>query len=115
MPLAERAGECDLLSSEIALTEVPRAVQRAAARVGAAIEPALASAEALFESLGFVPLTRGLLIQAGSFSSPGLRSLDAIHIASALEVVGALTAFVSYDNAQLRHASAAGLAMESPA
>jgi len=45
----------------------------------------------------------------------GLRSLDAIHLASALTLGDELDAFVTYDARQADAARAAGLTVESPA
>jgi hypothetical protein len=43
-----------------------------------------------------------------------VRSLDAIHLATALKVRSALTSFVTYDKRLLAAASAAGLSVASP-
>jgi predicted nucleic acid-binding protein len=51
--------------------------------------------------------------QRSSSLSP-LRALDAIHVASALRLGGALSAFVSYDRRQLEAAAALGLPTASP-
>ena len=44
----------------------------------------------------------------------GVRTLDSIHLASALRVRAVLSAFVSYDRRQLEAAEAAGLPVASP-
>jgi predicted nucleic acid-binding protein len=43
-----------------------------------------------------------------------MRSLDAIHLATALRIVADLDAFVTYDRQLGRSAVAAGLRVESP-
>lgn len=52
---------------------------------------------------------------AAQYPDPNLRSLDAIHLATADAVFGAqLTAFVSYDNRQCEAANGIGLPVETP-
>jgi predicted nucleic acid-binding protein len=91
-----------LLSSELALTEVPRAVWRLSCGLGPEEKRGLiAGTEGLLNGLAYVPLTQELLLHAGSFQEGFLRGHDAIHIASALSVADELEAFVSYDGRQL--------------
>jgi predicted nucleic acid-binding protein len=59
-------------------------------------------------------VTRNLLDTAGRLELPGLRSLDAIHIASALLLTHQLEAFVTYDVRQADAARALGLQVRSP-
>ena len=107
-------ADADLVSSELVLTEIPRAVRRAVA-----LEPALPldlllerTAE-LIDALALCPLDRALLEGAGALAEPALRALDAIHVASAvaLDPVGA---FVTYDERQAAAARLAGLRTISP-
>ena len=51
---------------------------------------------------------------AGSADHPGLGSLDAIHLATALTVVGDLEAIVTYDHRFAESARGLGLAVHSP-
>lgn len=104
----------DLVSSELILTEVPRAVHRAVAH-----DPALPR-DLLLERVGqlvdavaLLPLDRALLVGAGAFAEPALRSLDAIHVASAA-AVGPVEAFVTYDERQAAAARLAGLRTVAP-
>ena len=56
-----------------------------------------------------------LLDRAAELDPPGLRSLDAIHLAAALELGSDLGVLVVYD-ARLRHAALAqGLDVDTPA
>ena len=55
-----------------------------------------------------------ILAQAASLDPPGLRSLDAIHLATALSLDG-LDALVTYDRRLSDAATDAGLAVASPA
>ena len=55
-----------------------------------------------------------LLERATRLLPATLRSLDAIHIATALELVPELTAFVTYDTRQAAAATALGLRVAAP-
>lgn len=107
-------ADADLLSSELVLTEVPRAIWRAAAE-----DPALAhaqlmtQAEEILEAVALLPLDRPLLVAAGAFDEPALRALDAIHLASAIDL-SPIDAFVSYDERQSAAARLADLRTVSP-
>lgn len=107
--LAERA----LASSEIVLTELPRAVQRS--QTDAAYLPSLTreSAAVLRRPL-LVPLTRSLLTTAGQVKPVTLRSLDAIHVAAALTIAGDLAAAITYDRRQAEAFAQAGLTVLAP-
>lgn len=104
----------DLVSSELVLTEIPRAVHRAVAQ-----EPALPRAllleraGELIEALALRPLDRPLLAGAGAFAEPALRALDAIHIATAVDI-NPIQAFVTYDERQAATARLAGLRTVAP-
>jgi uncharacterized protein len=107
-------ADADLVSSELVLTEIPRAVRRAVA-----LEPALPldlllerTAE-LIDALALLPLDRALLEGAGALTEPALRALDAIHVASAVTLDPA-GAFVTYDERQAAAARLAGLRTMSP-
>lgn len=104
----------DLVSSELVLTEVPRAAHRAAA-----LDPTLSldllleRAGELIDALSLRPLDRALLAGAGALTEPGLRALDAIHIASAVGL-DPIEAFVTYDERQAAAARLAGLRTVAP-
>lgn len=106
--------DAELVSSELALTEVPRAIRRAAAH-----EPTLppdrllARAGDLLDAVALVPLDRGLLEAAGALEEPALRALDAIHVTAAIDV-SPVDAFVSYDERQAAAARLAGLRTAAP-
>ena len=104
----------DLVSCDLVLTEVPRAIRRAVAREPAlALDPLLAGAGETFEALALLPLDRGLLALAGALAEPALRALDAIHVAAAVDV-SPLDSFVTYDERQAAAARLAGLRTLSP-
>lgn len=103
-PLVEAVTGARLVSSEIALAEVPRALRR----IGDV------SFEPLLRSLAYIPLGRRVLVAAGAFDAPSLRTLDAIHVASALEIAADLELFITYDANQARAARVAGLPLSAP-
>lgn len=106
--------DADLVSCELALTEVPRAIRRAAARVrGIRLEPALDRAGELLDAVALLPLDRALLAAAGAIDEPALRALDAIHVAAAVDV-SPVDAFVSYDERQAAAARLGGLRTVAP-
>jgi predicted nucleic acid-binding protein len=107
-------GDANLVSCELALTEVPRAIRR----VVAEDEPQLLDAlikqsKEMLDALALVPLDSALLIAAGALSESYLRALDAIHVAAAIEVTPS-EAFISYDERQSAAARLAGLRTVSP-
>lgn len=107
-------ADADLLCSELALAEVPRAIRRAAAQdPRMPLETLLARAGELFDALALLPLDRDLLAAAGAITEPALRSLDAIHIIAAISM-SPLDAFVSYDERQSAAARLAGLRTVAP-
>jgi predicted nucleic acid-binding protein len=107
-------ADADLLSSELALTEVPRAVRRASAHdPGLAPEPLLSRAGELLDAVALLPVDRALLAAAGALEGPVLRALDAIHLVSAIDL-SPIDAFVGYDERQSASARLAGLRTVAP-
>jgi predicted nucleic acid-binding protein len=105
----------DLISSELVLTEVPRAVRRAAALdPGLPLDLLLERTGDLIEVLALRPLDRALLAGAGALTEPALRALDAIHVAAAVDL-DPIDAFVTYDERQAAAARLAGLRTMAPA
>jgi uncharacterized protein len=104
----------DLVSSELVLTEIPRAVRRAVAQDPALpLDLLLERASELVDVLALRPLDRGLLAGAGALAEPALRALDAIHVASAVDL-DPIQAFVTYDERQAAAARLAGLRTMAP-
>lgn len=104
----------ELVSSELVLTEVPRALRRRAAeRPGFQLESALRRAAATLDRLALRPVEDALLIGAGLLAEPTLRSLDAIHVVTALHVYP-IDAFVTYDKRQAAVARLVGLPTVAP-
>ena len=105
----------DLVSSELVLTELPRAIRRAVADdPQLPLATLLEQAGALLDAVALLPLDRALLIAAGTLDEPALRALDAIHVSCALDLTP-LGAFISYDERQSAAARLAGLRTIAPA
>jgi uncharacterized protein len=104
----------DLVSSALVLTEIPRAVRRAAAQEPALpLDLLLERASALLDVLALRPINRALLVGAGALAEPALRALDAIHVAAAIDL-NSVKAFVTYDERQAAAARLAGLRTMAP-
>ena len=95
------------VSSTLARVEVLRAVlpQGAGARI---------RARQVLERTSLLALDDTLLDAAGTLDLPGLRSLDAIHLAAA-QAVGPLRALVTYDRRLAEAAESLGLEHVAPA
>lgn len=95
------------VSSELAKVEVVRAMR--------GTDPArAAAARALLAGLELVPLNGAVIEQAAEVGDDRLRSLDALHLASALAIREDLSAFIAYDHRLNTAAEAAGLPLVSP-
>ena len=99
------------VTSRVALVEVPRALTRRAAETRAVV----GAFAAAFEAFEIVELDQFVVATAAGLSPVGLRSLDAIHLASAMTVRGELAAFVTYDVRLADAARLAGLTVTAPA
>jgi uncharacterized protein len=96
-------------SSALVETEVGRVLVRHGAD-----QDLLESADDLLSRILRIRITEPVLRAAGRLPLPRLRSLDAIHLASAEFLEQALTAFVSYDKRLLAAAAERGLPVQSP-
>lgn len=105
----------DVVSSEIVLAEVPRAIRRAVADdPRLSLRQLLEQAEELLGAIALLPLDDEILAAAGALEEPVLRALDAIHVAAA-QALAPADAFVSYDERQSAAARLAGLRTMAPA
>lgn len=95
------------VSSELTLVETARAAVRAVGPEG------LERAEHACSRLDLLAVSRSILARACSLGPPELRSLDAIHLASALEP-RTPPVLVAYDDRLLRAARAQGLVTATP-
>jgi predicted nucleic acid-binding protein len=100
-------GREEIVSCALARTEVVRAT-------AASGRTALARARRLLDDVELILLDDELLDLAGELEAP-LRSLDAIHLAAALELGDELEAVVTYDSRMARAAEALGLRVLEPA
>lgn len=99
-------GPVIAVTSTLARVEVVRAVAGSG-------QDAVLRAKAVLGELTQLQLTSGLLDAAAILEAP-LRSLDAIHLASALRLGVALQWFVAYDKRLLEAAKAVGLPVVAP-
>ena len=107
-------ADADLVSCELVLTELPRAVRRAVVNEPKLpLERLIDRAGEVLDTIALLPLDRALLLAAGALAEPGLRALDAIHVAAALDL-WPLDAFISYDERQAAAARLAGIRTVAP-
>jgi predicted nucleic acid-binding protein len=95
------------VTSALARVEVVRAVRRHG-------RPATTRARELLDGVSLLALDDALLDSAAAIAANELRSLDAIHIASAQQLEGELDALVSYDERMLTAARALGVPVSRP-
>jgi predicted nucleic acid-binding protein len=104
----------DIVSCELVLTELPRAIRRAVSHdPRLPLESLVDQAGEILGAIGLISLDRSLLLAAGAFAEPALRTLDAIHLAAAVET-SPLDAFITYDERQAAAARLAGLRTVQP-
>ena len=103
------ASSGEWISSALARVEVLRTLRRRNLT-----EEAVRNAERMLSRMALVPLDDRVLSAAAEVGPGSLRSLDALHLATALSVFG-LDSFVTYDQRLFAAASAAGLRAMAPA
>ena len=101
------ASSDQMTSSLVTRVELSRAVARRLPEAGAA-------AQAVLDGLVIVGLDTRIAARAAVLAPSSVRSLDAIHLATALELGADLTAFVCYDDHLSAAAAALGLQVMSP-
>ena len=97
-----------LASSALLRTEVFRAVRRGAPR-------RLADARTALTAFTLRVVDDEILEAAGDIAPSSIRSLDAIHLATALRLAPELDAIVTYDRRMIEGARQLGLHVASPA
>ena len=116
-------GDVLMVTSELAHAEVHRVVRRNNHTAAGTLLDAerlaldLADAEEILASVEFVTLTGAVLRAAGAYEAPMLRTLDAIHLVSALTMPSSGPAgrqLVTYDRALAAVARDAGLTIVTP-
>jgi uncharacterized protein len=105
--LAAYIGDAETVSSALLAVEARRSVLRAGAHF-------MPRTDLLLDQMTLVDLTPTLLESAGRLPDPGLRSLDAVHVATALLLQGEIDAVVTYDRRTLAAAATHGLPTASP-
>lgn len=101
------ATRTPLVSSALARTEVPRALQTNGAE-------AVERGEAVLETIDLLNISLRVLAVAGRVGRASLRSLAAIHLASAMEFGEALDGIVTYDQLMAQAAIEAGFRVAAP-
>ncbi len=96
-----------LVTSALARTEVARALLPSGAE-------ALARGEEVLRRIQLVRVNDRVLRTAGRIEPPELRSLDAIHLASARELGPFVRQIVTYDERMAEAAAAAGWSVAAP-
>jgi predicted nucleic acid-binding protein len=96
----------EVISSALSWTEVVRAARRAKVRT--------TRATAVLDGIGAVPIDDGILRDAAELAPASLRTLDAIHLASARSLGEDIDAVVTYDERMIEAAASLALAVRSP-
>lgn len=108
--LGERQS-ASLLSSVVIEVELARATRRSAPEQ-------MGRADEVLRGIGVVALSPPVIARAANYAEPDLRSLDAIHLATAEHLVsitrGVLEAFVAYDLRLLAAARHLGMPVAAP-
>ncbi|MDP1794918.1 MAG: type II toxin-antitoxin system VapC family toxin [Acidimicrobiales bacterium] len=101
------APDRTLISSDLMRTELVRATRRAAPKQ-------LGQARLLLESVTLLTLTTEICERAAELEPATLRTLDALHLASALAVGDGLEGIVTYDDRLAEAATALGVQVAAP-
>lgn len=102
-------SDSETASSVLARVEVLRAVRRVGARRAVADR-----AESILHRMALVRLEEGVVTAASTLSPLELRTLDAIHLATALSLGSSIAGLITYDERLASAARAAGLTVQGP-
>jgi predicted nucleic acid-binding protein len=105
---ADLANRDGLLTSRLAATEISRAARRSKNK------RILQQADDVLESFVIVEVTTSILAAAGSLDPAGLRTLDAIHLATAASLGMNEVDFICYDDRLAAAARTLGLTVVRP-
>lgn len=97
-----------LFTSVIAGTEMARAVSRVGHR------PLLQQVQDVLACVFLAEMTAAIRDRAGRLSPASLRTLDSIHLATAVDLSIADLQFITYDDRQAAAAQALGLRVDQP-
>ncbi len=96
-----------LISSDLARTELLRAVRRVA-------PDRVVHARQVLDGLVLTTVTSAIFERAGLLDPPGLRSFDAVHCAAALDLGDDLDGMLTYDARLAMAAQALGILVVAP-
>ena len=99
-------GGRDCWSSQLLATEAHRAARRRSVEG--------ADVDAMLDRISLITPTPATFRRAAMLAPDTVRTLDALHLASALELASELEAVVAYDQRITQGAAAAGLAVVAP-
>ncbi|MDA8073942.1 MAG: type II toxin-antitoxin system VapC family toxin [Actinomycetota bacterium] len=99
--------ETEMIASDLLRTELLRATWRAA-------PDRMQRARAVLDALVLLDLTSATFERAATLDPKELRSLDAIHLAAALELGDELDGIVTYDDRMSAAAALYGIAVVAP-
>ena len=96
----------EVVSSALSWTEVVRAARRARVRT--------TRATAVLDAIAAVPIDDGILRDAADLAPTSLRTLDAIHLASARSLGEDIDAVITYDDRMIEAATSLALTVRVP-
>jgi hypothetical protein len=102
-----RAADRQPVASDLARTELLRAVRRIAPK-------RVLRARAVLDSITLTEITASLFEEAGRLEPPSLHSLDALHLAAALDLGDDLEGLVTYDERLAEAAALNGIPVTAP-
>ena len=97
----------DLVACDLARTELMRSVRRV-------VPDRALQARSVLDAVTLVDVTASVFEMAGRLDPAGLRSLDAIHLAAALDLGDDLEGLVTYDDRMADAAIANGVPVVAP-
>mgnify|MGYP001828330213 FL=1 len=97
----------DLVTCDLARTELMRSVRRV-------VPDRALQARSVLDAVTLVDVTASVFEMAGRLDPAGLRSLDAIHLAAALDLGDDLEGLVTYDDRMADAAIANGVPVVAP-
>ena len=97
----------ELVSCDLARTELMRAVRRV-------VPDRVLQAREVLDAVTLVHVTPAVVEDAGRLDPAGLRSLDAIHLAAALDLGDDLEGWITYDERLAGAAVSNGIAVVEP-
>lgn len=105
--LSGPAAPATLATSALTRVELVRAARRHSLA-------AVAVAESVLSTIDHIAITAEVLADAASLLPTTMRSLDAIHLATARAIGASLSLFVAYDHRLINAAAGAGLPIHEP-